>query len=75
MYSPKFEDDFFRNIPNKHKNIYLKFLLRNLGLFAETEKNESRQKFLYFLISGEGLNVAKTNGALILYNDENLNNN
>ena len=72
MYSPKFEDDFFKNIPQKYKSIYLKFLLRNIGLFAETEKNESRQKFLYFLISGEGLNVAKTNGALILYNDENL---
>ena len=74
MYNPRFEDDFFKNIPNKHKNIYLKFLLRNLGLFAETEQNENRQKFIYFLISGEGLNVAKTNGALILYNDENLNN-
>lgn len=72
MYSPKFEDDFFKNIPPKYMSIYLKFLLRNIGLFAESEKNESRQKFLYFLISGEGLNVAKTNGALILYNDENL---
>lgn len=73
MYSPKFEDDFFRNIPPKYRSIYLKFLLRNIGLFAESEKNESRQKFLYFLISGDGLEVAKTNGALILYNDENLN--
>ena len=73
MYSPKFEDDFFKNIPTKYMSIYLKFLLRNIGLFAESEKNENRQKFLYFLISGEGLNVAKTNGALILYNDENLN--
>lgn len=73
MYSPKFEDEFFRNIPQKYKSIYLKFLLRNIGLFAESEKNENRQKFLYFLISGEGFNVAKTNGALILYNDENLN--
>lgn len=72
MYSPKFEDDFFKNIPTKYRSIYLKFLLRNIGLFAESEKNENRQKFLYFLISGEGLNVAKTNGALILYNDENL---
>ena len=72
MYSPKFEDDFFKNIPQKHRSIYLKFLLRNIGLFAESEKNERRQMFLYFLISGEGLNVAKTNGALILYNDENL---
>lgn len=75
MYSPKFEDDFFRHIPAKYKSIYLKFLLRNVGLFAEDEKNENRQKFLYFLISGEGLNVAKKNGALILFNDENLNNN
>lgn len=75
MYSPKFEDDFFRNIHSKDRSIYLKFLLRNIGLFAESEKNESRQKFLYFLISAEGLNVAKKNGALILYNDENLNNN
>lgn len=73
MYSPKFEDDFFRNIPPKYRSVYLKFLIRNIGLFAESEKNESRQKFLYFLISGEGLDVAKTNGALILYNDENLN--
>ena len=69
MYSPKFEDDFFRNIPQKYKSIYLKFLLRNLGLFAETEQNEERKKFIYFLISGDGLNVAKTNGALILYSD------
>lgn len=69
MYTPKFEDDFFRNIPNKHKNIYLKFLLRNLGLFAETEQNEERKKFIYFLISAEGLNVAKQNGALIMYSD------
>lgn len=75
MYSPKFEDDFLRNIPNKYKCVYLKFLIRNIGLFAESETNENRKKFLYFLISGEGLNVAKTNGALILYNDENLNNN
>jgi hypothetical protein len=73
MYSPKFEDDFLKHIPQKYRSIYLKFLLRNIGLFAESEKNESRQKFLYFLISGEGLDVAKTNGALILYNDENLN--
>ena len=73
MYSPRFEDDFFKNIPQKYRSIYLKFLLRNIGLFAESEKNESRQKFLYFLISGDGLNVAKKNGALILYNDENLN--
>lgn len=73
MYSPKFEDDFFKNIPQKYRSIYLKFLLRNLGLFADTEQNEERKKFIYFLISAEGLNVAKTNGALILYNDENLN--
>lgn len=73
MYSPKFEDDFFKNIPAKYRSIYLKFLLRNIGLFAESEKNENRQKFLYFLISGDGLNVAKANGALILYNDDNLN--
>ena len=72
MYQPKFEDDFFKNIPQKYRIIYLKFLLRNIGLFAELEKNERRQKFLYFLISGEGLKVAKANGALILYNDENL---
>lgn len=69
MYSPKFEDDFFKNIPQKYKSIYLKFLLRNLGLFAETERNEERKKFIYFLISAEGLNVAKKNGALILHSD------
>lgn len=74
-YNPRFEDDFFKNIPQKYRCVYLKFLLRNIGLFAESEKNENRQKFLYFLISGEGLNVAKKSGALILYNDENLNNN
>jgi hypothetical protein len=72
MYSPKFEDEFFKNIPAKYRSIYLKFLLRNIGLFAESEENESRQKFLYFLMSREGLDIAKTNGALILYNDESL---
>ena len=73
MYNPKFEDDFYKNIPQKYRSIYLKFLIRNIGLFAESEKNENRQQFLYFLISAEGLDVAKKNGALILYNDENLN--
>lgn len=72
MYSPKFEDDFFKNIPPKYRSIYLKFLLRNIGLFAESEKNENRQKFLYFLISGESLDLVKKQGATILYNDENL---
>ena len=72
MYKPRFEDEFLKHIPAKYKQVYLKFLLRNIGLFAEGEKNENRQKFLYFLISSEGLETAKKNGAIILYNDENL---
>ena len=72
MYNPKYEDDFLNHIPAKYKQVYLQFLLRNIGLFAESEKNESRQKFLYFLMSAEGLDIAKKNGAIILYNDETL---
>lgn len=73
MYNPRFEDEFLKHIPAKYKQVYLQFLLRNIGLFAESEKNENRKKFLYFLISSEGLETAKKNGAIILYNDENLN--
>lgn len=72
MYNPRFEDEFLKHIPAKHKQVYLQFLLRNIGLFAESEKNENRKKFLYFLISSEGLETAKKNGSIILYNDENL---
>lgn len=71
MYNPKFEDDFFIHIPEKYKNVYLHYLLRNIGLFAENEPNEKRAQFLYFLISREGLEASK-NGATIHYNDENL---
>jgi hypothetical protein len=72
MYSPKFEQDFLRHIPNKNKQKYLDYLVLNIGLFAESEKNESRQRFLYFLISRESLDLVKKQGATILYNDENL---
>ena len=54
MYSPKFEDDFLKHIPAKYKQVYLQFLLRNVGLFAESEKNERRQKFLYTAIKDPG---------------------
>lgn len=73
MYKPQFEQDFLRHIPNKHKQKYLEYLVLNIGLFAESEKNENRQKFLYFLISRESLDLVKKQGVTILYNDENLN--
>lgn len=72
MYKPQFEQDFLRHIPAKYKQKYLEFLVLNIGLFAEGEKNENRQKFLYFLISRESLDLVKKQGATILYNDENL---
>lgn len=73
MYSPRFEDDFFKNIPQKYRSIYLKFLMRNIGLFADSEQNDKRQQFLLFLISRESLEVVKKNGSVIMYNDKNLN--
>lgn len=72
MYSPQFEQDFLRHIPKKIKQHYLDYLVLNIGLFAESEKNENRQKFLFFLISRESLDLVKKQGATILYNDENL---
>lgn len=72
MYKPQFEQDFLMHIPNKIKQKYLEYLVLNIGLFADSEKNENRQKFLYFLISRESLEVVKKQGATILYNDENL---
>ena len=72
MYKPQFEQDFLRHISNKIKQKYLEFLVLNIGLFAESEKNENRQKFLYFLVSRESLDLVKKQGATILYNDENL---
>ena len=73
MYKPQFEQDFLRHIPNKIKQRYLEYLVLNIGLFADSEQNENRQKFLYFLISRESLDLVKKQGATILYNDENLN--
>lgn len=72
MYDPKFEQDFIKHIPNKLKQLYLNFLILNIGLFADTEQNENRQKFLYFLISRESLDTVKKQGDIILYQDENL---
>lgn len=72
MYNPRFEQDFIKHIPNKLKQLYLDYLILNIGLFAESEKNENRQNFLYFLISRESLDLVKKQGAIILYNDENL---
>ena len=72
IYKPQFEQDFIKHIPNKLKPLYLNYLILNIGLFAESEKNENRQKFLYFLISRESLELVKKQGSIILYNDENL---
>lgn len=72
MYNPRFEQDFIKNIPNKIKPLYLNYLILNIGLFADTEQNENRQKFLYFLISRESLETVKKQGDIILYQDENL---
>jgi len=73
MYNPRFEDDFFKNITQKYRSIYLKFLVRNIGLFADSEKNDKRQQFLLFLISRESLELVRKNGPVILYDDNNLN--
>lgn len=72
MYDPRFEQDFIKHIPNKIKPLYLNYLILNIGLFADTEQNENRQKFLYFLISRESLETVKKQGDIILYQDENL---
>lgn len=72
MYDPKFEQDFIKHIPAKLKETYLRFLVLNIGLFADSEKDENRQKFLYFLISRESLDTVKKQGDIILYQDENL---
>lgn len=73
MYKPNFEQDFIRHIPNKLKQVYMEYLIKNIGLFADSEKNEKKQQFLFFLISRESLEVVKKNGSVILYNDKNLN--
>ena len=73
MYKPNFEQDFIKHIPNKIKKVYMEYLIKNIGLFADSEQNEKRQQFLLFLISRESLEVVKKNGSVILYNDKNLN--
>ena len=73
MYKPNFEQDFIKHIPNKLKQVYMEYLIKNIGLFADSEQNEKRQQFLLFLISRESLEVVKKNGSVILYNDKNLN--
>ena len=73
MYKPNFEQDFIKHIPNKLKQVYTEYLIKNIGLFADSEQNEKRQQFLLFLISRESLDVVKKNGSVILYNDKNLN--
>lgn len=73
MYKPNFEQDFIKHIPNKLKQVYMEYLIKNIGLFADYEQNEKRQQFLLFLISRESLEVVKKNGSVILYNDKNLN--
>ena len=72
MYNPRFEQDFIKHIPQKLKQLYLNYLILNIGLFADSEQNENRQKFLYFLISRESLDTVKKQGDIILYQDENL---
>lgn len=72
-YDPKFEQDFIKHIPTKLKETYLRFLVLNIGLLADQEQRENVQKFLYFLISRESMELVKKDGAVILYNDENLN--
>ena len=72
MYKPNFEQDFLKHIPNKLKPRYLEYVVKNIGLFAETETNEKRQQFLFFLISRESLELVKKNGPVILYDDNNL---
>ena len=72
MYKPNFEQDFLKHIPNKLKPSYLEYLVKNIGLFADSEKNDKRQQFLLFLISRESLEIVRKNGAVILYDDKNL---
>jgi hypothetical protein len=72
MYKPNFEQQFLRHIPNKLKQVYLEYLVKNIGLFADSETNEKRQQFLLFLISRESLEVIRKNGPVILYDDINL---
>ena len=72
MYKPTFEQDLVRHIPNSLKQKYLEFLIYNIGLFADSEKNENRKQFLQFLLSREAFDVVQKQGPLILYNDENL---
>lgn len=72
MYKPNFEQEFLKHIPNKLKQPYLEYLVKNIGLFADSETNEKRQQFLLFLISRESLDVVRKNGPVILYNDVNL---
>ena len=72
MYNPRFEQEFIKHIPNKLKQVYLEYLIKNIGLFADSETNEKRQQFLFFLISRESLELVRKNGAVILYDDNNL---
>ena len=72
MYKPNFEQDFIKHIPNKLKQVYMEYLIKNIGLFADSEQNEKRQQFLLFLISRESLELVRKNGAIILYDDNNL---
>lgn len=72
MYDPKFEQDFLKHIPANLKETYLRFLVLNIGLLAEQETRENKQKLLYYLISRESIETIKKEGAIILYNDPNL---
>lgn len=72
MYKPNFEQDFLKHIPKNLKQVYLEYLVKNIGLYADSEANEKRQQFLLFLISRESLELVRKNGAVILYDDNNL---
>jgi hypothetical protein len=72
MYKPNFEQDFLKHIPNKLKPNYLEYLVKNIGLYADSEANDKRQQFLLFLISRESLELIRKNGPIILYDDINL---
>ena len=50
----------------------MEYLIKNIGLFADSEQNEKRQQFLLFLISRESLELVQKNGPVILYDDNNL---
>ena len=72
MYNPNFEIDFFRNIPQKLRPVYLKYLVLNIGLLVdslENMSNEQIEKFLCFLVSRESIEIVKKEGAIILFND------